>query len=455
MATIVTRSDKGSPLTNAEVDANFTNLNNDKQEASTAVTLTDTQTLTNKTLEGYAVKATSNAASLGAELVTNGTFTGSATGWTLGTNWAYGTNNVVLTLDGATEGDLTQTLSGIETGATYQVSWTQRHSVADNVGLFVFIGAAGFGSSIRYSNTTTNTVVATITASASGSLALKFTPFDATSTGTITIDAVTVKKVTPITACEIDYDNSNAVTSEARRTTAATSNYFEGKFAGQSSYSGFSNVAIGASALKNCYSGSQNLAIGGDALANVVNGSSNTAVGPTALYYTLSSLNVGIGREALSRNSTGANNTGIGYQAGVTDVTANACVSANNCTFIGHQSGFATSTNYNAATAIGYLAKVSSANTVVLGRTTDVTVIGATADDGSGNRLQVTGGIKATTIVKSGSYTVATLPSASTAGAGARAFVTDANSTTFLATAVGGGANAVPVVSNGTSWVIG
>lgn len=32
MATIVTRSGKGSPLTNNEVDANFTNLNTDKLE---------------------------------------------------------------------------------------------------------------------------------------------------------------------------------------------------------------------------------------------------------------------------------------------------------------------------------------------------------------------------------------------------------------------------------------
>jgi hypothetical protein len=36
MATIVTRAGKGSPLTNAEVDANFTNLNSDKAELSGA-----------------------------------------------------------------------------------------------------------------------------------------------------------------------------------------------------------------------------------------------------------------------------------------------------------------------------------------------------------------------------------------------------------------------------------
>ena len=34
MATIITRSGKGAPLTNAEVDANFTNLNTDKVETS-------------------------------------------------------------------------------------------------------------------------------------------------------------------------------------------------------------------------------------------------------------------------------------------------------------------------------------------------------------------------------------------------------------------------------------
>lgn len=38
MATITTRSGKGSPLTNSEVDANFTNLNSDKVETSTIST---------------------------------------------------------------------------------------------------------------------------------------------------------------------------------------------------------------------------------------------------------------------------------------------------------------------------------------------------------------------------------------------------------------------------------
>jgi hypothetical protein len=52
-------------------------------------------------------------------------------------------------------------------------------------------------------------------------------------------------------------------------------------------------------------------------------------------------------------------------------------------------------------------------------------------------------------------YTVATLPSAVTATAGARAFVSDSSVTTFNATVVGGGANTVPVFSNGTDWKVG
>lgn len=48
-------------------------------------------------------------------------------------------------------------------------------------------------------------------------------------------------------------------------------------------------------------------------------------------------------------------------------------------------------------------------------------------------------------------YTVATLPVGSQ---GMRAYVTDANATTFLSTVVGGGFNVVPVFHNGTNWVI-
>ena len=52
-------------------------------------------------------------------------------------------------------------------------------------------------------------------------------------------------------------------------------------------------------------------------------------------------------------------------------------------------------------------------------------------------------------------YTVAALPSASASEIGARSFVSDAASPSFGATAVGGGAVAVPVYSDGTVWKVG
>jgi hypothetical protein len=51
--------------------------------------------------------------------------------------------------------------------------------------------------------------------------------------------------------------------------------------------------------------------------------------------------------------------------------------------------------------------------------------------------------------------TVATLPSASDQGVGARAFVTDSSVTTFRTIVVGGGSTPVPVFSDGTNWRVG
>ena len=60
-----------------------------------------------------------------------------------------------------------------------------------------------------------------------------------------------------------------------------------------------------------------------------------------------------------------------------------------------------------------------------------------------------------TKIIKTIPTTVASLPSASSIGAGARAFVTDSTTTTFLAIVGGNGGNSVPVVSNGINWIVG
>ena len=48
-------------------------------------------------LAKYSWKFENIAVETGLEKLANGTFTGASTGWTLGTNWAYGTNNIVRT----------------------------------------------------------------------------------------------------------------------------------------------------------------------------------------------------------------------------------------------------------------------------------------------------------------------------------------------------------------------
>jgi hypothetical protein len=63
--------------------------------------------------------------------------------------------------------------------------------------------------------------------------------------------------------------------------------------------------------------------------------------------------------------------------------------------------------------------------------------------------------IRAASALVSPSTTVASLPAAGTAGAGARSLVTDANATTFQSIVAAGGANVVPVYSDGTNWRIG
>ena len=58
-------------------------------------------------------------------------------------------------------------------------------------------------------------------------------------------------------------------------------------------------------------------------------------------------------------------------------------------------------------------------------------------------------------VVVTQATTVASLPAAATAGAGARAFVTDATATTYGSVVAGGGSNKVPVWADGISWYIG
>jgi hypothetical protein len=79
---------------------------------------------------------------------------------------------------------------------------------------------------------------------------------------------------------------------------------------------------------------------------------------------------------------------------------------------------------------------------------------GAIARDGAG--ISIVGGASGSTAhIKVPGVTVANLPAAVTAGAGARSFVTDALTPTFGSAVTGGGAVNVPVYSTGSAWNVG
>ena len=59
------------------------------------------------------------------------------------------------------------------------------------------------------------------------------------------------------------------------------------------------------------------------------------------------------------------------------------------------------------------------------------------------------------TFLATSNSSYANLPNANTVGAGSRAYVYDATATTFASAVIGGGANRVPVYSNGRNWLIG
>ena len=84
-----------------------------------------------------------------------------------------------------------------------------------------------------------------------------------------------------------------------------------------------------------------------------------------------------------------------------------------------------------------------------------VTLVANTAGNISINANVTVGNLNVIGIVKTGVFDTGNIPAAATAGAGARAFVTDATVVTFGSAYVGGAANAVPVYSDGTGWFIG
>jgi len=150
---------------------------------------------------------------------------------------------------------------------------------------------------------------------------------------------------------------------------------------------GSESVAIGAYAL-NRFLGLYHVSVGNNSLGSLTTGNSNTALG----HYAMPSLssgdtNIAIGHRSGNTITTGNRNILIG------DLAANGTLTSSSNIALGHGATIGDALSY--AVTIGNDSSVTTSNTVVLGRTIDNIVMGATGDDGSGNKLQVTGGLRA------------------------------------------------------------
>ena len=123
-------------------------------------------------------------------------------------------------------------------------------------------------------------------------------------------------------------------------------------------------------------------------------GIDNTAVGSsTGVVLTSADRCSMLGAGVFSGLSTGDDNTGIGYAAGT---NTNSLTTGSSNTFLGSQTGIgsAGAVGFSNMTVIGANALVSTANTVVIGRTTDTVVHGATGIDAASTAItQLTGSL--------------------------------------------------------------
>jgi hypothetical protein len=222
-----------------------------------------------------------------------------------------------------------------------------------------------------------------------------------------------------------------------------SNNMFLGPFAGNFTLTGGTNVGIGYASLDDLTSGQQNTAIGASTLTKATTASFNVALGPSALLdLTTGNANTAIGPGALENLINGTNNVAVGGSAiGQTG--------GNNNTYIGSGAGNSmTSGDYNVmiGRATGGGVATGSGNTIVgaqvsgLSSSLSNTVILASGNGAIRIQVDSDGRTAFSGSIKPASYTVAGLPSASDAGAGAMVFVTDEN----------GGA--VPAFSDGSDW---
>ncbi|KKS54274.1 MAG: hypothetical protein UV61_C0002G0017 [Candidatus Gottesmanbacteria bacterium GW2011_GWB1_43_11] len=304
------------------------------------------------------VVATTDVASVGSDLVTNGAFTGNATGWTLGLgggnpDWYYNSNNVSHADGGGTATLEPTTPLTVTAGSSYLVVYTVSGYSAGTV--TASIGGTNGTTISSNISSYAQVLIATNTTN------LKFTP---TTTFVGTIDTVSVKLIT-VAPATMTIANSAGTTSpvELRSGGNALYNTFIGSGSGQHDTTGNYNAAVGYQAFYSNTSGNSNAALGYMALKSNTTGVENNAVGKEALSNNTTGFeNSAVGFQALYSNTSGYENNAMGYRS----LYNNSIGYYNNA--IGNYALFSNTTGYSNS-ALGYTAlyytQTGSANTAV------------------------------------------------------------------------------------------
>jgi hypothetical protein len=275
----------------------------------------------------WTYRATSSSATLGAELISNGTFASDLASWTdSGASWSWSAGTALHTAGSSTT--LTQAET-VTNGATYQIGITITGRTAGSIAVSLgAVSVIGTGTATAFAATFTRTLVADTT----GSVNLVITP---TSDFNGAIDNVTLKLVTlgSLSPVIVLSDSAGTASVQLRASTASLSSVAVGLDAQRSLTTGSNNSAIGVSAQRSLTTGSNNSAIGmsaqysmttgiynsaigRDAQRSLTTGSSNSAIGMSAQsYLTTGESNSAIGRDAQYSLTTGSNNSAIGVSA--------------------------------------------------------------------------------------------------------------------------------------------
>ena len=240
---------------------------------------------------------------------------------------------------------------------------------------------------------------------------------------------------------------SNIVTTGATSGNISGANYISANVVQISSGLIWANGTAFTSGTTYTSSGAGNITVSGSTLSLTATGPAAVAVGSSTAIPIITP--DGYGR--IASLSTAAVIAPAGTLSGT---TLAATVVTSSLTSVGTLGSLTVTGNVSAgnvsvtqvtATTGAYSGNVTAANIITTGTYGNIT--GANVI--SANTVTVT------TFVRTQAVAFAALPSATVAGAGARAFITDGNSATFAAAVSGSGANAVPVYSNGTNWFVG